>query len=100
MRSMAQEAKRRLLHNDYSRNSGAMAPPKDITPSQRAIYIRLKELSEAGEDVINPVQQLADKEKLQSLNHEERQRYILQLSADYVSMRRALDENLQKSKRA
>jgi hypothetical protein len=100
MRAMAQEAKRRLCQNDYSRTAGALAPPKDVTPSQRTVYIKLRELFEAGEDVINPVQQLADKEKLASLSHEERQRYILQLSADYVSMRRALDDNIQKSKRA
>ncbi len=98
IRTMAKQAKDRLKTNEYDSNFGELAPPKGITPSQRNVYLKLKTMFENGEDIKNPIQQLADREMLMQLSHQDRQRYILQLSADYVEMRKTLTEKMQKSK--
>lgn len=89
MRTMANEAKARLMGNEYKR--GLPPVPKNATPQQKEIYLKLYELRQGGEGVDNPIAQFADEKKLSSLTHEERQRYIMQISADYISMRNALD---------
>ena len=89
MRTMANEAKARLSSNNYRR--GLPPIPKNATPQQREIYIKLYELRRDGDGVDNPIAVFADEQKLATLSHEERQRYIMQLSADYISMRTALD---------
>lgn len=94
---MANEAKRRLQSNAYK--SGAIGAPQGVSLSQRQIYIRLKELLDAGEEIVNPIQQLADKELMNGLSHEERQRYVFQLAADYLAMKKALDGRLAKERR-
>lgn len=60
IRSMAVEAKKRLQSKAYG--TGEIPAPAGISPAQRRIYIRLRELRESGEEVVNPIQQLADKE--------------------------------------
>lgn len=97
IRDMANEAKRRLQSNAYK--NGAVGAPQGVSLSQRQIYIRLKELLDAGEEIVNPIQQLADKELMNGLSHEERQRYVFQLAADYLAMKKALDGRLAKEKR-
>lgn len=94
-RKLAAEARSRLIQNAY----GAPAAPKNITPQQREIYLKLTELKLRGESVVNPIMQLADAKKLATLPHDERQRYILQISADYVSMRNMLETNTVDGKR-
>lgn len=91
IRNMANEAKSRLSSNDYSTKLYYGAP-KNITPQQKEIYIKLCELKASGEEVVNPILQFADKEKLASLSHEERQRYIIQLSADYVNIKNLIEK--------
>lgn len=87
LRDLANQAKARLQKGEYLM---PLAPP-NITPRQRDIYIKLCELRRSGEEIVNPIEQLADEEKLKSLSHEERQRYIIQLASDYVSVRNMLD---------
>lgn len=87
LRSLAAEAKARLNNNTYCEPSA----PKNATPQQKEIYLKLYAMKKQGEEVFNPIAQLADNKKMASLSHEERQRYILQLSADYISMRNMLD---------
>lgn len=89
MRTLAQEAKSRLASGSYNRNLPPV--PKNATPQQRDIYLKLYELRKGGESVDNPIAVFADEQKLASLTHEERQRYIMQIAADYLSMRAALD---------
>ncbi len=90
MRDMAQAAKARLMLNSYKDEPPV---PKNATPQQREIYVKLYEKRISGEsaNVDNPIEAFADKKKLQTLSHDERQRYIMQLCSDYVSMRSALD---------
>lgn len=90
IRSMAVEAKKRLQSKAYG--TGEIPAPAGISPTQRRIYIRLRELRESGEEVVNPIQQLADKEFMKGLSHEERQRYIIQLAADYLAVKKELDD--------
>lgn len=89
MRDLANQAKARLLYNDYTRPYPPV--PRNATPQQREIYIKLYELRQGGKTVENPILEFADEQKLKELSHEERQRYIIQLCADYISMRSALD---------
>ncbi|MDE5601933.1 MAG: hypothetical protein K2J16_05490 [Clostridia bacterium] len=89
MRTLASEAKARLASGGYRRDLPPV--PKNATPQQREIYLKLCELRKGGENIENPIALFADKQKLSTLTHEERQRYIMQISADYLSMRTALD---------
>lgn len=90
IRSLAKQAKLRL--RDGARSYGDRSFfPQGASPSQQRIYIRLKELSERGEEVVNPIRQLADAELLSGLSHDEKQRYVFQLAADYIAMKRELD---------
>lgn len=86
---MAMAAKARLADNNYKR--GQPPVPKNATPQQREIYLKLYEMRKDGEGVDNPITAFADEQKLSSLSHEEKQRYIMQLCSDYISMRTALD---------
>ncbi len=89
MRTLASEAKARLASGDYRRDYPPI--PKNATIQQREIYMKLYELRKGGEKVDNPIAVFADENKLACLSHEEKQRYIMQLCADYISMRTALD---------
>ncbi len=90
MRTLATEAKNRLARNDYRRNQPPV--PKNATPQQREIYLKLCDLRQTGEIKIdNPITYFADPDKLKTLSHDERQRYIIQISADYLSMRAAIE---------
>ena len=90
IRSLASAAKSRLSKGEYT----TPAAPRNITPQQRDIYVKLCELQKRGEEVVNPIAQFADEKKMRSLSHDERQRYIIQLAADYVSMRNMLEANV------
>ena len=90
MRDLAGQAKSRLINNDYARPYPPV--PKNATPQQREIYLKLYELKQNGKTVDNPVTALADPQKLKELSHEEKQRYIIQLCSDYISMRSALTD--------
>lgn len=90
IRTLAHEAKRRLKEGAYDREA-ACALPQGASPSQKRIYIRLKELLDRGEEVVNPIRQLADADLVARLSHEEKQRYILRLAADYTAMKKELD---------
>lgn len=84
---MAAKAKARLTKGEYS----APIAPANITPRQREIFLKLYDLKKHGEDVVDPIAQLADQKLMRSLSHEERQRYIIQLASDYVSVRNLMD---------
>lgn len=94
IRNLADDAKKRLQSNTYNKFAAHLMPPKDVTPSQKQIYVKLQELYEAGEEIVNPIQQLADQKLLDTLPHDERQRYIFQLSSDYVAMKKELMSRL------
>lgn len=89
MREAAKSARTRLMTKAY--DSDEISAPKNITPQQRAIYLKLVKLSRAGEDVSDPVALFADSKKFATLSHEEKQRYVLTLCADFVQMKRYLE---------
>ncbi|GEM_PF-730976 len=93
IRSLASEAKRRLREGAYQKELGG-AFPYGASPAQKRLYIRLKELLDKGEEVVNPIRQLADEELLSRLSHADKQRYVFQLAADYTAMKRELDHRL------
>lgn len=90
LRALAKSAKSRLSNNSYDKDE--LSAPKDVTPEQKAIYVKLNKLKRAGESVTNPVAQLADENILRTLSHEERQRYIIKLCADYVSVKNYMEK--------
>ncbi len=90
MRDLANQAKARLMNNDYKQPYPSV--PKSATPRQREIYIKLFELRQSGKNIDNPISEFADEQKLKEMSHDDRQRYIIQLSSDYISMRAALDD--------
>lgn len=93
IRILAHEAKRRLKEGSYDREA-RQSFPQGASPSQKKIYIRLKQLLDSGEEVVNPIRQLADDELMNRLSHEERQRYVFQLAADYLAMKKELEGRL------
>ena len=74
--------------------------PKSVTPNQKELYVKLLKLKRDGKDVSNPIAEFADNEKLTKLSHEERQRYILNLCADYMLAKRLVDEKLERDQQA
>ena len=85
---MANEAKARLQKNTYAETN---ALPKNITNEQQEIYFKLKKMKKDGIVLSNPVAQLADEQKLATLSHEEKQRYIIKLLADYVKVKQLIE---------
>lgn len=93
VRQLAKSAKSRLCKNDYEQE----VAPTGATPEQKEIYLKLCKLQKDGETVTNPVASFADPEKLKTLSHEEKQRYILSLCADYVSVKNIWTKKQEKS---
>lgn len=98
MRSLAKEAKSRLANNNYDPDE--INAPKNLTPQQKEIYLKLVKLSRTGEDISDPISQFADAEKLRTLPHEERQRYVLSLCADYVQIKNYISQKSSSPKKA
>lgn len=67
--------------------------PREQRPNKKK-YI--SNFANCKKTVTNPVASFADPEKLKTLSHEEKQRYILSLCADYVSVKKYLDEKARK----
>ncbi|MBR7162444.1 MAG: hypothetical protein IKD35_00560 [Clostridia bacterium] len=97
IRDLAVSAKKRLSKPDGTYFPSGLEPPAMLTPSQRDVFLKIRALYDAGEEVTNPIEQLADKEYMDSLSHEARQRYILTLCGDYVEMKRLFLEKLSSS---
>lgn len=93
VRQLAKSAKARLCGNDYRQEANI---PAGATPEQKEIYLKLCKLQKEGETVANPVASFADPEKLKTLSHEEKQRYILSICADYVRVKKYLEEKTKK----
>ncbi len=92
LRRKAKEARKRLINNAY--NPDEIGAPRDISPAQRTIYLKLLSLKREGKQNINPIEQFADKEKLSSLPYEDRQRYIMQICADYLEMKNEVEKRI------
>lgn len=92
IRNLANEAKQRLIKGEYY--PPVLEPSKNFTPSEKDMFLKLRDLYEKGEEVVNPVEQLADKDYMDSLPHDERQRYIMTLCSNYVDMKNELARRL------
>ena len=88
IRTKANEAKARLVKNNYAEQN---AIPKNITAEQQVIYFKMKKMKNEGIALTNPVVQLGDAKTLATLSHEEKQRYIINLCADYVKVKSIID---------
>ncbi len=100
IRNLAFEARRRLNEGEYHRFQSGLEPPRTATTNQKVLYIKLRDMLERGEELVNPIMQLADEKHLNALSHEEKQRYIFQLSSDYLAMKKELLLRLSASKSA
>lgn len=90
LRALAKTAKNRLGNNAYDKDE--LTAPRNVTPRQKEIYVKINKLKRAGQNITNPVAQLADEKILRSLSHEEKQRYIIGLCADYVSVKNYMEK--------
>ena len=97
IRDLAMSAKRRLAKPDGTYFPSGLEPPSTLTPSQKEIFLKIRALYDSGEEVTNPIGQLADKEYMATLSHEGKQRYILNLCNDYVAMKRLFLDKLASS---
>ena len=88
IRNMANAAKARLAKNAYAEQN---AIPKNITPEQQIIYFKLKKIKKDGTSLTNPVSQLGDEQKIAQMSHEEKQRYIINLCADYIKVKQIIE---------
>lgn len=93
IRNMAKIAKSRLSNNEYDQDE--ISAPKNLTPQQKDIYLKLLKLARSGEEVLDPISKFADKQKLDTLPREERQRYVLSLCADYVQIKQYVAQKAQ-----
>ncbi len=98
MRALAKSAKSRLGLGSYDKDE--ILAPKSVSPDQKELYVKLIKMRRDGKEVANPIQEFSDREKIKSLSHEERQRYILNLAADYMLAKRLVDERLKRDKHA
>lgn len=90
IRNLAKSAKFRLANNGYDQDE--ISAPKNLTPQQKEIYLKLVKLARSGEEVSDPISKLADEKKLCTLSREERQRYVLSLCADYVQIKQYISQ--------
>jgi hypothetical protein len=94
IRNLALDAKKRLAKPDGTYFPSGLEPPPTLTPSQREIYLKIRAIYDRGEEVDNPIKQLADQDYMAGLSHEARQRYILILCGDYVEMKKLFLQKL------
>ena len=89
IRALAIEAKKRLKDNDYvNYNSLDTIDTKNsLTPMEEQVYKKLKAYLDCGEEIINPILQLGDKDYIATLSPQEKQKYILALSNAYLSFK-------------
>lgn len=89
IRSLAIEAKKRLKDNDYvNYNSLDTVDTKNsLTPMEEQVYRKMKAYLDCGEEIINPIVQLGDKDYIATLSPQDKQKYILELSNAYLSLR-------------
>ncbi|NLZ25005.1 MAG: hypothetical protein GX891_00895 [Clostridiales bacterium] len=97
IRVLAAEAKARLVANNYKSrlNVHSQGRPVSLSPAEVEVYKKMRAILEKGEEIINPIAQLCDKAKLDSLDPIERQRYILELSNAYLSLKEKMMERLE-----
>lgn len=94
IKNIAHDAKKRLTLRGYSTYPRELEPPSTLTPMQKSLYLKLRDMISKGEEVVNPIGQLADRKLLESLPYIERQRYIFSLCSDYLTVREILSARL------
>jgi hypothetical protein len=95
IRSLANEAKERLKRNSYNVYGAALNVESKLTPAEQTVLARMREVMEQGVEIVNPIAQLCDKDKLNSLPATERQRYIFELSNAYLCLKQKMMEKLE-----
>lgn len=94
IRTLANEAKDRLKNNSYNSCTAAITEQSKLSPAEQFVLSKMMHVMENGEEIINPIAQLCDKEKLNSLPANERQRYIFELSNAYLCLKQKMMERL------
>lgn len=97
IRNLALEAKARLKTNNYSAKTSVLSAQSQLSPAEQTVLSRMLKVMENGEEIINPIQQLCDREVLNALPANERQRYVFELSNAYVSLKQKMMDKLDAS---
>lgn len=95
IRHLANEAKSRMKNNTYGACSTAISVQSKLSPAEQTVLARMLEVMEQGEEIVNPIAQLCDKEMLNSLSAIERQRYIFELSNAYLCLKQKMVQKLE-----
>ncbi len=94
IRLLASEAKERLKNNSYNACSATISCQGKLTPAEEHVLTKMRQVLEVGEEIVNPIAQLCDKEKLKSLSVNERQRYIFEISNAYLCLKQKMIDKL------
>ncbi len=74
------------IREKVKRDEGILLGREDVSRDEQ-FYIKVCEILDDDEDVINPIGQLIDKEKYEQMDEGNRQRYVLELSKKFREMR-------------
>ncbi|MDD4840167.1 MAG: hypothetical protein PHE93_05855 [Clostridia bacterium] len=94
IRHLAGEAKERMKNNSYNACTSAISAQSKLSPAEQTVLTKMLQVMEQGEEIINPIAQLCDKEILNTLSTNDRQRYILELSNAYLCLKQKMMDKL------
>lgn len=95
IRQLANQAKERMKNNSYTACPDVISVQSRLSPAEQTVLQRMMQVMEQGEEIINPIAQLCDKEMLNSLPVNERQKYIFELSNAYLCLKQKMIEKLE-----
>lgn len=92
-RQMVSRLQRAKLSREMDEDVGSQSAEKE-----EKLYLRVCEILEEDEDVMNPIGRLMDKDEYESLDDGGRARYVLELSKKFIELKeRYYQERLGKS---
>ena len=102
LKKLARQAKNRLSKRNYFNGKGELGVDKSnflaeyklvliSNKEDEKLYLKVKEILEENEDVINPIGRLVDSNKYQKLSNNDKERYIFNLAEKYKEMKKRFE---------
>lgn len=97
VKELASAARRRMLHGYTDANRFVCTAARKNTEhlplfQSDEILTKIYEIVQSGDEMLNPISQLIDKEYFASLTPEEQQRYVLKLSEAYICVKKFAEQ--------